>query len=88
MTNLARCCVYSLIILIHWCSPVSAQVVDIPDPNLEKAIRETLELPNGTPITQQQILQLTRLEAKEKQIENLTGLEYATNLTDLRPGPK
>ena len=48
MTTLARCCVYSFIILIHWCSPVSAQVVDIPDLNLEKAIRETLELPNGT----------------------------------------
>ena len=27
--------------------PVSAQVVEIPDPNLESVIRETLELPDG-----------------------------------------
>ena len=84
MTTLARYCVCSFIILIHWYSIAPAQVVEIPDPNLEKALREALELPNGTPITQQQMLQFTRLEAREKEIENLTGLEYATNLTDLR----
>ena len=84
MTNLTRCCVCGFFIFIYWCSTVSAQVVDIPDPNLEKAIREALALPDESPLTQQEMLQLTRLEAKEKQIENLTGLEHATNLTDLR----
>ncbi len=83
MTTLARCCVCSLIILIHWCSPVPAQVVDIPDANLESAIREALELPDQTPITQQEMLRLTRLGASKRQIKDLTGLEHATNLTGL-----
>ena len=81
MTTLARCCVCSFIILIYWCSTVSAQLVDIPDPNLKQAIREALELPDEIPLTQQEMLQLTGLDAKNRQINNLTGLEYATNLT-------
>ena len=81
MTTLARCCVCSFIIFAYWCSPVSAQIVDLPDPNLENAIREKLTLPDETPITQQEMLQLTGLDAKNRQINNLTGLEYATNLT-------
>ena len=83
MTILARCCVYGFIIFACWCGPVSAQPVDIPDLNLEKVIREALELPGQTPITQQEMLRLTQLEAQEKQIENLTGLEGATNLKRL-----
>ena len=83
MTTLARCYVYSFIILIHWCSTVSAQVIDLPDPNLEKAIREELNLSDEIPLTQQEMLRLTRLEAPEKQIENLIGLEHATNLKSI-----
>ena len=78
--TLARCCMCSFIIIIHWCSTVSAQLVDIPDPSLEQAIREALKLPDQTPITQQEMLRLTRLEAPEKEIKDLTGLEHATNL--------
>ena len=81
MTTLARCCVCSLIMSIYWCSIVSAQVVDIPDPNLKQAIRETLELSDQASITQQEMLRLTRLGAGENQIKDLTGLEHATNLT-------
>ena len=84
MTTLARCCMCSFIILIYWCSTVFAQLIEIPDPNLESTIRQALNLSDNTPITQQEMLRLVRLEAKEKQIENLTGLEHATNLTDLR----
>ena len=80
MTTLTRCCMCSFIILIHWCSTVSAQVVDIPDPNLKQAIRETLNLPDESPITQTEMLRLTRLEAPEKKIKDLTGLEHAINL--------
>ena len=83
MTTLARCCVCSFIILTYWCSTISAQLVDIPDPNLEKALRETLNLPDEIPLTQQEMLRLTRLDAGNKQIKNLTGLEHATNLTIL-----
>ena len=73
MTTLVRVCVCSFIILIHWCSTIFAQVVDIPDPNLEKSIREELILSDATPITQQEMLQLTRLDARDNQIANLTG---------------
>ena len=58
----------------------SAQVVDIPDPNLRDAITEKLELPANTPITQQEMLKLTKLIANRKNITDLTGLKYATNL--------
>ena len=63
--------------------PVSAQLVDIPDPNLRRAILEELELPENAPITQQEMLRLMTLEPGEKGITDLTGLKYATNLTSL-----
>ena len=50
MTTLARCRVCGFIIFIHWCSIVSAQLLEIPDPNLESAIRETLALPDEIPL--------------------------------------
>ena len=58
----------------------SAQPVEIPDLNLKEAIREELQLPPDADITQQQMLLLTRLRAPKKNIVDLTGLEYATNL--------
>ena len=65
-------------------SAALAQIVEIPDPNLHNAIRETLNLPAGTPITQADMLQLTELESWHSQIADLTGLEHATNLTVLK----
>ncbi len=65
-------------------NPDPIGVVDIPDPNLREAIREKLELPANTPITQQEMLRLTdHLAASQIQIADLTGLEYATNLREL-----
>ena len=61
----------------------NAQVVEIPDPNLERAIREELGLSSKVPVTQLEMLKLFRLNAKAVQIENLTGIEYAHNLEDL-----
>lgn len=57
-----------------------AQVVEIPDLNLERAIREKLGLSSEVPITQQEMLQLTDFAAEVASIENITGLEYAINL--------
>ena len=57
-----------------------AQVVEIPDPNLETAIREALKLPEHLPITQQEMATLAELSAWKKGITDLTGLEHATNL--------
>ena len=61
----------------------SAQVVEIPDPNLRQAVREALDLSDGTPITQTEMLRLEKLSAKHAQIADLTSLEYATNLKAL-----
>ena len=80
---------YSLGILIisaalcgFWQS-ANAQVVKIPDPNLERAIREKLGLSSEFPITQQEMLRLRDLHAEQRGITDLTGLEYATNLKSL-----
>ena len=58
-------------------------LVEVPDPNLRAAVREALNLPHGVPLTQASMRQLTTLSAGDRQIESLTGLEYATNLTFL-----
>ena len=55
--------------------------VEIPDLNLERAVRRTLELPDEVPLTQLIMNQLTGLAARDSQITDLTGLEHATNLT-------
>ncbi len=63
-----------------------AQVVSIPDPNLERAIQEELGIPAAAPVTQPELLQLTGLTATDIGITDLTGLEYATNLGYLDVG--
>ena len=57
-----------------------AQVVDIPDPNLRAAIEAELGKASGAPITADEMATLTRLDANEADISDLTGLEHATNL--------
>ena len=75
-----------LLLYIALCSTAFAQAVNIPDANLRNAIRETLKLPAGTSITEADMHQLTSLNAAARQITALTGLEYATNLIELRLG--
>ena len=65
---------------IHKSHELASLDVEIPDPNLKRAVRERLELPDEVPITQLQMLRLEKLTAKEAQIENITGLEHAINL--------
>ena len=80
------CCVPAIafFLIVTLSIPQShAQVVEIPDPNLERAIREALNLPDGNAIDQQEMRRLEELEAKHYEIEDLTGLEYATNLRSL-----
>ena len=60
-------------------------VVDIPDANLEAAIREALSIPTD-PLTDVDLASLTLFSAQEKGITNLTGLEYCVNLTNLYLG--
>ena len=58
------------------------QVVTIPDANLREAIRDALGLPPGAAITSDAMLKLTELLTWGS-VTDLTGLEYATNLTGL-----
>ena len=57
--------------------------VDIPDPNLRAAVETALGKAEGKLITPSGMATLTRLEKPEAGVHNLTGLEYATNLTYL-----
>ena len=54
--------------------------VSIPDANLRAAVRSALGLTEGDTLTQQKMMRLTTLNATSKQISDLTGLAYATNL--------
>ena len=58
----------------------NAQIVEIPDPSLEQAIREKLGLSSEIPITELEMLRLRGFAAEVAGIENITGLEYAKNL--------
>lgn len=59
---------------------VPAAVVSIPDANLRAIIADSLDKASGAPITQVEMRILTRLEANDSGISDLTGLEFATNL--------
>ena len=71
----------TLLISLTW---AHAQPVHISDPNLRAAVRETLELPGGVPITREAMLQLTELNVAGRDVADLTGLEFATDLTWLK----
>jgi len=55
--------------------------VTIPDANLRALIEGYFDKASGAPITEAEMATLTRLEAQNKGISDLTGLEYAINLT-------
>ena len=59
----------------------SKVIVSLPDPNLETVVRETLNLAPANNLTQLDMLRLTRLDASDRKINDLTGIEHATNLT-------
>jgi len=56
--------------------------VVFPDKNLEAAVRETLEMPQAS-LTREHLKGMKKLEADNKAIDDLTGLEHAVNLTTL-----
>ncbi|MDE0685417.1 MAG: leucine-rich repeat domain-containing protein [Candidatus Poribacteria bacterium] len=55
----------------------------MPDANLRAAVIEMLELPEGVALTKEHLKSLPHLEARNSEISNLGGLEYATNLMGL-----
>ncbi len=58
-------------------------VVAIPDANLRAAIEAALGKERGASITQAEMATLDILVAGDADITDLTGLEYATNLTEM-----
>ena len=66
-----------------WQVEAEAASVNIPDPNLRAAIEEALGKAQGATITKTDMLRLTRLYARERSIQDITGLEFATNLDSL-----
>ena len=73
----------SLLLYIILGNATFAQVVEIPDANLRRAVKEALNLPAGTPITQAAMRDLTSLNVGDLGIADLSGLEFATGLTGL-----
>lgn len=75
----------------NWSGPLSAAAtarnvvaVNIPDPELAWEIRWRLnKTDDSVPVTSEDMLKLTMLDLYDYGITDLTGLEYATNLTTL-----
>ena len=62
--------------------PNAPVVVAIPDPGLEAAVREALDRPAGE-ITSHDLAGLISLDASWREIDDLSGIEYARNLQEL-----
>ena len=58
--------------------------VHIPDTNLRTSIAEELGKSPNTPITAEEMERLTRLRADGRGIQDLTGMQFATNVTFIR----
>ena len=62
---------------------IPGAVVHIPDPNLRAAIVEALGKNPNAPITVEEMEGLEKLEAGDRGIQDLTGLQFAKNLSRL-----
>ena len=76
---------FTVFLLIFLSMPLmaTAQTVDIHDANLRAAIEVALNKRVDAPITADEMATLGQLTAKNANISDLTGLEFATNLTEL-----
>ena len=77
------CFIFFLLMCFTLPLTATAQVVDIPDPKLRAKIESALGKAYGATITTAEMATLTKLDARVRRISNLTGLEHATNLTEL-----
>ena len=88
MKSLSMTLLVNCLCLAMGAATADAQVVDIPDPGLREAIEKVLGKSPGTPITADDMGTLTYLEERNANISNLTGLEFAINLSKLNLGPE
>ncbi|MDE0688743.1 MAG: dockerin type I domain-containing protein [Candidatus Poribacteria bacterium] len=75
---------FCLMVFLMFPLTAPAQNVTIPDDNLRAAIAATLGKEPNSQITRADMRRLTRLDAHNRDITDLTGLEFATNLDDIR----
>ena len=71
----------SILVVIVSVSAV-ADVVSFPDPGLEAAIREAINKPTGD-IHDANLAELTHLDARERSISNLAGIQHCIDLMEL-----
>lgn len=81
--KLLRCVFTFLVVFFTIPLATSAQTVNIPDPNLRDAIEEALGQTPGAGITEENMETLVNLEARNREITDLTGLAFAINLQEL-----
>src|SRR6266478_6573311 len=79
---LIRTLVLALLTLTSFVATTLAQEVSIPDPGLNAAVRDTLHIPSA-PLTAQDLLALTNLDASRRSVKSIAGLEAARNLVSL-----
>ncbi len=78
---------FLIVIFFYLFLCISAEGIDwMPDVALRAAVRETLELPVGVPLTQDDMRDLDIFIAEGRGIYDLTGLEFAINLRELNLG--
>ena len=63
--------------------PTEPEIVTFPDKNLETVLREALGKPLDEEILSTELTQLRNLSVRNKNVYDLTGLEYCVNLTSL-----
>ena len=63
--------------------PPPGTVVHIPDPNLRAAIAESLGRSPNAPITVEEMQRLRQVDARYRGVRDLTGLQFATNATEV-----
>src|SRR5438445_1195723 len=68
------------LVFSSWCGALRAQTVHFSDTNLEAAVREAIGKPTG-PISAGDLQPLMSFSAGGRNIADLSGLEFATNLT-------
>jgi len=75
-------CIIQALFLTSLAAPTLAQEVSFPDPGLNAAVRAALQKPFG-PLTEQDLLSLTNLNASRRNVRSIGGLEAARNLVTL-----
>jgi hypothetical protein len=77
--HIIRPLVLTMLVLTGFDASIFAQVVSIPDAGLNAAVREALQKPIGL-LTEQDLLSLTNLNAIDRNVSSIDGLEAARNL--------